>query len=130
MVKANLGQATADELNQENGVIQDDSISAFLYILFVSLLRFRLGEVPQSETGVTVNNLEFIDSFVSMKASEAAMQKLLYVTAISAASLGIVLNTFKIKYIVDNRKHLFQINSNDICTRRSRQLSLPECTFC
>lgn len=42
------------------------------------------------------------------------MQKVLPVTAITAALLVLVFNTSKCKYIVDNQKHFLQISLNDI----------------
>lgn len=90
-------------------MIQHDSLSAQLFIIFCIILHYFLDEVPFEGTAVIVDNLFHMDDVVLAANNSKGAQKLLDVTFQVGSTLGLLLNIKKSRYIVDNRNDEFQL---------------------
>lgn len=87
-----VGGTSCRSLPYNFGVIQGESLSAHLSIIFCNILPYFLDELSFEKTDAFVNNLLYVDDVVLIANSSKGAQKLLGVTLKISFLLGLVLN--------------------------------------
>ena len=99
-----IGSIVSKELHYDNGLIQGDSLSAFLYIIFIASISLALNGLS---TTTTVNHLAFVDDFLGLEGSQEQTQIILNVIGDICSEIGVVLNLEKCGFISENTDHNF-----------------------
>ena len=101
-VKLKLGNVITGELDYSAGVIQGDSLSPLLYIIFITVISQQLNAAGNS---MMCNHAGFVDDFVCIADSIVSAQLGMDVVDRATRQIGVICNFDKCKVMVENVDH-------------------------